>query len=618
MNTSKPAVEWLDPEPQVPRSDAARLAKLLIEVARSINPALAAGVPSALGDDPQINELRAMLVGREQAQLARLQHRLDDPEQLAAALSQVLPAAIAQAAARDDRLGVVLAPTVERATQSSIRKDPRTLIDILSPVMGPAIRKSIAEAMESRFQGLNAALKESFSLRGLKWRMEAWRSGTPFADVVLRHTLIYRVEHVFLIQRQSGLLIEHVSANREAANDPQLVSGMLTAIQDFVRDSFNDSGDGGVDAMRLGDLLLWREDSPHAYLAAVVRGTPPDSLRVLMRETLALIHAEHARALETYAGDAVPFAAVPEALSRCLREQARPRDAGMSIVLWLLLLLLIGALGWGVYALYQRHQEGREVARFIEALQAEPGIVVAQAERQDGRWRIAGLRDPLAVDPQAVLGGFNLEPNRVALRWEAYQALHPAFVLKRVQAGLEPIPTVSFVLEGDRVRAVGSAPHPWIERARALSRLMPLGAPVFDLSGLANVDRSELDRMRQGIESEHVYFDVGSPRPERRQEALIDALALKINALAGRTQDLQLTMRVNLIGHADATGKDVPNLALSVGRAEVVRSLLRTRGVDPDLLFVRGAGALEPMAEEDPLNAASRNRRVSFSIRISE
>ncbi|MFN0306182.1 MAG: OmpA family protein [Burkholderiales bacterium] len=618
MNTSKPGIEWLDPEPQAPRNDAARLAKLLIEVARSINPELAARMPSALGDDPQVHELRGILVGREQAQLARLQHRLDDPEQLAAALSQVLPAAIAQAAARDDRLGEVLAPTVERATQSSIRKDPRTLIDILSPVMGPAIRKSIAEAMESRFQGLNAALKESFSIRGLKWRIEAWRTGTPFADVVLRHTLIYRVEHVFLIQRKSGLLIEHVSADRAAANDPQLVSGMLTAIQDFVRDSFNDSGDGGVDTLRLGELVLLREDSPHAYLAAVVRGTPPEALRALMRETLALIHSEHARALETYVGDAGAFGAAPEALSRCLREQARPREAGVSIVLWIFLLVLIGALCFGAYALYQRYQEAREVGRFVEALRAEPGIVVARAERQDGRWQIAGLRDPLAPDPRAMLDGFKLEPTRLAMRWEAYQALHPAFVMKRVQAGLEPIPTVSFVLERDRVRAIGSAPHPWIERARALSRLMPLGAPVLDLSELSNVDRSELDRMRLGIEAEHVYFDVGSPRPERRQEALIEALALKINALAERTRELQLTMRVNLIGHADSTGKDVPNLALSVGRAEVVRSLLRTRGVDPDLLFVRGAGALEPVPEDDPLKADSRNRRVSFSIRISE
>jgi OOP family OmpA-OmpF porin len=76
-------------------------------------------------------------------------------------------------------------------------------------------------------------------------------------------------------------------------------------------------------------------------------------------------------------------------------------------------------------------------------------------------------------------------------------------------------------------------------------------------------------------------------------------------------------MRAMIIGHADATGKDAPNLALSLGRAEVVRSLLRARGIDPDLLSVRGAGTLEP-TEDPAARDPSRDRRVSFTIRISE
>ena len=198
--------------------------------------------------------------------------------------SQILPSAILHAAARDERLGQVLAPTVERAAESSIRRDPRTLVNILSPLMAPAIRRSIGEAIESMLQSLNEALKASFSWRGLKWRLEAWRTGTPFAAVVLQHTLVYRVEHVFLIHKESGLLIEHVAADPAASRDPQLISGMLSAIQDFVRDSFAETAGGEVDAMRLGELLIWRNDGPHAFLAAVIRGKPPESLHALFDE----------------------------------------------------------------------------------------------------------------------------------------------------------------------------------------------------------------------------------------------------------------------------------------------------------------------------------------------
>jgi OOP family OmpA-OmpF porin len=77
-------------------------------------------------------------------------------------------------------------------------------------------------------------------------------------------------------------------------------------------------------------------------------------------------------------------------------------------------------------------------------------------------------------------------------------------------------------------------------------------------------------------------------------------------------------MRATIIGHADATGKDTPNLALSLGRAEVVRSLLRAKGIDPDLLSVRGAGTMGPTQDEVAERDLSRDRRVSLTIRISE
>ena len=56
-------------------------------------------------------------------------------------------------------------------------------------------------------------------------------------------------------------------------------------------------------------------------------------------------------------------------------------------------------------------------------------------------------------------------------------------------------------------------------------------------------------------------------------------------------------MRLSIVGHTDSTGKETANLGLSIARAEVVRSLLRTRGIAPELLSVRGTGTLEPLAE---------------------
>ena len=55
-----------------------------------------------------------------------------------------------------------------------------------------------------------------------------------------------------------------------------------------------------------------------------------------------------------------------------------------------------------------------------------------------------------------------------------------------------------------------------------------------------------------------------------------------------------------------------------MARAEAVRALLKKRGVDPDLLAVRGAGPLEPAKDETWRSARSANRRVSFSVGVEE
>jgi outer membrane protein OmpA-like peptidoglycan-associated protein len=616
MSTSEPAVEELDESDQA-GIDRKRLAGLLFELARAINQDFATKVPSLLPADPRLAELREILMGREQALLARLARRLDDPEQLAAAVSEILPSAILHAAARDERLGQVLAPTVERAAESSIQRDPRTLVNILSPLMAPAIRRSIGEAFESMLQSLNEALKASFSWRGLRWRLEAWRTGSPFATVVLKHTLVYRVEHVFLIHKESGLLIEHVAADPAASRDPQLISGMLSAIQDFVRDSFAETAAGEVDAMRLGELAIWRSDGPHAFLAAVIRGKPPENLHALFDSTLAQIHVERHRALESFDGDTAAFPGLRDQLAECLLQQAKPSDRRTSPILWLLLFVLLALIAWGAYAWYERHQENAQWAGYLRRLEAEPGIVVTGSERRDGKLHVTGLRDPLAIQPESLLAGFALEPAMVVGNWSPYQALHPAFVFRRVEASLDPLPSVQLRLEGEAVRAYGSAPRHWIEKARAVSRLLPAGAVDLDLSGVKDVDMTEVERLRASIEARLIRFDTDSPRPAPGQDAIIDSVAAELRSLAQLTRNLGLSMRATIIGHADSTGKEAPNLALSLGRAEVVRSLLRARGIDPDLLSVRGAGTMEP-TQDDVARDPSRDRRVSFTIRISE
>lgn len=597
--------------------DRQALARLLAELARSVdaNVAAAGEIPRF---DPRLEQLRTLLLGREIESLGRLSRQIDEPEQLAAAISRVLPAAIAQASVRDGTLGEVLAPAVERATKTSIRSDPQTLVNILYPLILPAIRKSIGEAIDGSFQSLNETLKHSLSWRGLQWRWEAWRTGIPFASVVLKHTLVYQVEHAFLIHRHTGLLIAHVAAENTASQDPQIISAMLGAIQDFVRDSFTGTAQQGLDSLRLGELTLWSEPGPFAALVAVIRGNPPESLHEILRTTLSRFHADRGAALQAFDGDSSGFADIEAQLRECveLRQQApkatRYQYPWQTVTVAIVLLAMFG--WWGLHWVWNEHRWTQYVSRLRE----QPGIVVTDVGEQGGRWQISGLRDPVAADPRLLLRDAAIDPSKVAQHWQSFQSLEPALVLVRMAKAVKPPPEITLLVAGDHIVARGSASTGWLQRAQGYVRTLPEGAPLIDLSQIKEVSSGTLGELRAAIQAKEIRFGYNESLPAPSEDALLDELAEELRQLQSMAAARRVTTRVTVIGHSDSTGKGTFNLSLSLARAEGVRALLKKRNVDPDLLSIRGAGPLEPLQAEATDADRSVNRRVSLTVAFDE
>ncbi|MGD8494470.1 MAG: hypothetical protein PVH44_12745, partial [Desulfobacterales bacterium] len=268
-----------------------------------------------------LNELRRLLLKPIQAQLDELQKRLDTPDLHARDVSRVLPEAISLRSQRDKKIEMALEPITEKTIKSSIRRDRKALVDALFPVMGPAIRRAIASAIQGMIQSFNQILEHSLSVNGLKWRLEALRTQKSFAEVVLLHTLIYQVEQVFLIHRESGLVLQHVVTKTVSADDPDLVSSMLTAIKDFVQDSFGGTAEETLETLRVGERSVWIEHGPHAVLAAVIRGNPPMELQNILKDALEEMHFKHREELVSFEGDPAPFEATRYILEECLAAQ---------------------------------------------------------------------------------------------------------------------------------------------------------------------------------------------------------------------------------------------------------------------------------------------------------
>ncbi|MEK7236435.1 MAG: OmpA family protein, partial [Nitrospirota bacterium] len=248
-------------------------------------------------------ELRTLLLAPEQTQLTELRNRIDHTETDAPSVSKVLAEAITLRGKQDERLTAALTPHVQTALTSSVRRNPHVIAEAIAPIMGPAIRQAIVRTLQGMMQSFNQTIDHSLSPKGLAWRIEAWRTGRPFAEVVLLHTLRFRVEQLFLIHRDTGLLLHHVASDTAIIHDQQLVSGMLTAIQAFVQDTFSTPREQTLNTLEVGECRVLIEQGSQAILACVVRGTAPGYLRAQVQQTLESIQLDYADAFAAFDGN---------------------------------------------------------------------------------------------------------------------------------------------------------------------------------------------------------------------------------------------------------------------------------------------------------------------------
>jgi outer membrane protein OmpA-like peptidoglycan-associated protein len=351
---------------------------------------------------PDIAQLRNLLFGTDYDALLALKAQLEDSEQYSERVASVIAEAIQRRNAKDGAVSAVLAPTVEQAISYSISNDPQHFADVLYPVMGPAIRKSIQQALNEALANFNHVLEQSLSVRSWKWRFDAWRTGKSYAEIALLRTLIYQVEQVFLIHRNTGLLLQHVVSENVAGKDPEIVSAMLTAIQDFIQDSFAGEGNSNLETLRLGELTVLIEHGPHAVLAMVVRGNPPSELRTLLVETSEAIHQQYRLALQDYQGDASAFASIEPLLHDCLVKKHKIKEKRPPWLAYALLLTLVGAGAWWAYQ-YQQSQAQQAVQLTVAEKTQQDTVQALTQQLQQQQTQQAALQATLQtlLDAQA-------------------------------------------------------------------------------------------------------------------------------------------------------------------------------------------------------------------------
>jgi hypothetical protein len=463
----------------------------------------------------------------------------------------------------------VVRPVVERAIQLSARQNRRILAMALSPVVWSAMWRAFTGIFKNAIVGINRFFVLNFSGEGIRWRMEAFRTGKSFRQVVLEHSLMCPVSQVFLIHRRTGLLIKQSQQAVSGVHDGDMVSGMLTAIQDFVHDSFISKDSGQLEVIRVGNVTVLLEQAPLAILAGIItQGVAPQQLRQTFRRALDQISDDYHRQLVDFRGDIGLFDGVEPVLESCLKTRLVVGEdrisplTGLAVLAPLVVAAVYGFLGW------QQHAHWKH---YLQKISDTSGIVVVETGWRGGQRFVRGLYDPMGTNPESILLNSGIDPNDIKSEWHYFHSLCPELVKERVRRVLKPPPTVSISYHDGIVALSGSAPWNWVEHAPAR------------IAGVAGVVTVQTDGVRQtGVDQKLAWN-----RYLARIAELPGILVLK----QGRGRN-----KFYISGMRDALAPDPIQVLVDSGldTNSVASHWEPFQGLHPSLIMARSRRMLEP------------------------
>jgi outer membrane protein OmpA-like peptidoglycan-associated protein len=609
-----------------------------------------------------LSTLRSIVLGSDRELLEELSRRIRERQLRADDVADVLPEAFTREFLRAPaRLKAAVRGTIEETLRESVHDDPRPIANAIFPVIGPAIRRYVTSSIRALAESLSRTIERGLSpRRQLAWRYRAWRSGISFGDYVLQRTFVYRVEHAYLIQAESGLLMGEAHLDEGTAMDSDAISGMLSALQSFVLDSFALEEGGQLRTADLGEYTLWAVHGPYAMLACAIRGTPGGELRQRLEASLDRIHLHYGRHLQRFDGDRDELPpALEEELENCLfRRHADDIDSARPRVGWQAWLVIVLLAGLVLRAIGGQVEAALAQGRLERVLANTPGIVLTAIERERGRFAVHGLRDPLAPPLADLAADARLSVGRAIDRFSPYQSLDTSLVLRRLDRALGRPDSVQWQLDGAVLRVSGTADGDWVTRLSTVPLLSPaieridtralritdaallaaarqlLSPPagvalqvrdgvlsgtglaplrwvegaaqrVADLTGLQGVDFSairsvERDQARgliMQIVDRHLLFERGKTEYAGDAEERLRGAAQDLSELGRLADSLGRELQVEIVGYTDGAGGERVNAGLRRARAERVRDDLIGRGVVPAQLVVLTA---PPKEEDDP------------------
>lgn len=110
------------------------------------------------------------------------------------------------------------------------------------------------------------------------------------------------IEDMFLLYND-GRLIRHYTRRLKPSVDSQILSSMLAAVQDFVKESISTDEEGTLEEIKIGKTRIFLQKGTYLSLAVMIEGEDVEGIEAQVRTAIQKAETEHEGILKGWDGN---------------------------------------------------------------------------------------------------------------------------------------------------------------------------------------------------------------------------------------------------------------------------------------------------------------------------
>ncbi len=242
-------------------------------------------------DEVLLNQLQSILLKEERLAIERLQETIEDPVLLS---EKIRPIIEERMLFFKENFPKEFKVTVDKMIEVKLKASQEEILDVIYPVMGKMIKKYVNHQIQMLKDSIDESIKKTFFSKGILWRLKNSLFGIKVSDQVIHNLKDYKIEEIYVIQRNSGLLFG--SASTENTIDQDVIAGMLTAIKSFVEDAFKRERED-LEMIQYGTYKILLQNFYSYYIAIAISGSMSSTEREELANELLTFAEEHLNTL---------------------------------------------------------------------------------------------------------------------------------------------------------------------------------------------------------------------------------------------------------------------------------------------------------------------------------